>query len=557
LKRLFYGGLLAFVPSLMWAQSNDDKGQFSGNLLLNYQKYLRDDNIGASTKVYQENSASVDAWLFMNYRIKGYSFTVRYDALNNSPLLNPQGSHTNHGIGFWQASKQIDKLNITAGSFYDQLGSGILFRAYEQRQIGIDYALQGIKLEYAFSNKWKLKGFGGNQKGYLDNRFGFSKQVVAGANLEGNINLGTDGKYGTLQVGSSALNRTLDRSTVDGLVAEINTYELDKRFIPKYNVYGFNGYFSYNRGNLTWNAEVNYKTPEAIRDMGNKLFLSAGKVYYSSLSWGKSGMKWGKQKASFGLNLQARHVDKFPLRITPNEQLLNGVMSYLPSMTRQNTYRLLARYNAPAQELGENGIQGELDIKPRKGTQITLNGSYVKSLESNGKNNQAIVLFREYYGEVIQTLSKKTKLKLGMQSVRYNQARYEQENGYDDVYTLTPFGELTLKLPKQRSLRLESQYLHTEKDQGSFANLVAEFYLNPIWYVGAGDMVNIEPHRYGNMVIVDKVLHYPMIYMGYTKGNSVYTIGYLKQQQGVNCSGGICRLEPAFSGVRFTVSSNF
>jgi hypothetical protein len=37
----------------------------------------------------------------------------------------------------------------------------------------------------------------------------------------------------------------------------------------------------------------------------------------------------------------------------------------------------------------------------------------------------------------------------------------------------------------------------------------------------------------------------------------VYTFGYLKQQQGVNCSGGICRLEPAFSGVRFTVSTNF
>jgi hypothetical protein len=268
-------------------------------------------------------------------------------------------------------------------------------------------------------------------------------------------------------------------------------------------------------------------------------------------------MKWGKHKASIGLNLQARHVDKFPLRITPNEQLLNGLMSYLPSLTRQNTYRLLARYNAPAQELGENGIQGELDIKPRKGTQITLNGSYVQSLKNNGKNNKEIVLFREYYGEIIQTLSKNAKLKLGMQSIQYNQARYEQENAYDDVFTLTPFGELTLKLPKHRSLRIETQYLHTEKDQGSFANLIAEFYLNPVWYVGAGDMVNIVPHRYSNMVIANEVLHYPMIYMGYTKGNSVYTIGYLKQQQGVNCSGGICRLEPAFSGVRFTVSSNF
>jgi hypothetical protein len=545
------------APISLWAQGNDDKGQFSGNLLLNYQKYLRDDKIGATTKVYLENSSSVDAWLFMNYRIKGYSFTVRYDALNNSPLLNPQGSYTNHGIGFWQASKQIDKLTITAGSFYDQLGSGILFRAYEQRQLGIDYAIQGIKLEYAFNENWKLKGFGGNQKGYLENRFGYSKQVVAGANLEGNINLGTDSRFGTLQLGSSALNRTLDRGTMDGLVAEINTYDISNRFIPKYNVYGFNGYFTYNLGNLTWNAEFNYKTPEAIRDMSNKLVSSDGKVIYTSLSWGKSGMNWGKQKASVGLNLQARHVDKFPLRITPNEQLLNGMMSYLPSLTRQNTYRLLARYNAPAQDIGENGIQAELDIKPRKGTQIMLNGSYVQSLKSNGKSNKEILLFREIYGEIIQSIGKKAKLKLGMQSIQYNQARYEQENGYDDVITMTPFGELTLKLPKQRSLRIETQYLHTEKDQGSFANLQAEFYLNPIWYVGAGDMVNIVPHRYDNMVIADEVLHYPMIYMGYTKGNSVYTIGYLKQQQGVNCSGGICRLEPAFSGVRFTVSSNY
>jgi hypothetical protein len=434
-------GLLFCVPYLLWAQGNDDKGQFSGNLLLNYQKYLRDDKIGASTKVYQENSASVDAWLFMNYRIKGYSFTLRYDALNNSPLLNPQGSFTSHGIGFWQASKQIDKLTITAGSFYDQLGSGILFRAYEQRQIGIDYAIQGVKLEYAFNENWKLKGFGGNQKGYLDNRFGFSKQVIAGANLEGNMNLGKDGRLGTLQVGTSALNRTLDRATMDGLVAEINTYDVDKRFLPKYNVYGFNGYFTYNLGNLTWNAEFNYKTPEAIRNMSNRLISSDGKVFYTSLSWGKSGMKWGKHKASIGLNVQARHVENFPLRITPNEQLLNGLISYLPSLTRQNTYRLLARYNAPAQELGENGIQGEIDIKPRKGTQITLNGSFVKSLKNNGINNREIVLFREYYGEIIQTLNKNAKLKLGMQSIRYNQARYEQETGYDDVFTLTPFGE--------------------------------------------------------------------------------------------------------------------
>lgn len=539
------------------AQKPEDKGQFSGNLLLNYQKYDRDDSIGANTRVYRENSSSVEAWLFMNYRIKGYSFTVRYDAFNNSPLLNPQGSYTNHGIGYWQVSKQVDELNITVGSFYDQFGSGILFRAYEQRQLGIDYAIQGVRLQYDFSPNWRVKAFSGNQKGNIDNRFGFSKQVVSGINLEGMFNLGKDAALGTLQVGTSALNRNIDRETMSLLEAEINTYDVSKRFYPKYNVYGFNGYFTYTLGNLVWNAEANFKSPEAIRDLGNKLMLSDGKVLYTSLSWGKSGMKWGKHKASIGMNIQARHVDRFPLRTSPNEILLNGMLSYLPSLTRQNTYRLMARYNAPAQELGEQGIQGEVDIKPRKGTQITLNGSYVRSLPSNGRNGQRILLFREMYGEVIQTLSKKAKLKLGLQSVIYNQSRYEQEPEYEDVHTFTPFGELTLKLPKHRSLRIEAQYLHTEKDQGSFANLVAEFYVTPVFYFGAGDMVNIDPHRYSNMVIANRVLHYPSFYVGYTKGNSWFTFGYLKQQAGVNCSGGICRVEPAFSGFRFTVSTNF
>ena len=539
------------------AQKPEDKGQFSGNLLLNYQKYDRDDSIGANTRVYRENSSSVEAWLFMNYRIKGYSFTVRYDAFNNSPLLNPQGSYTNHGIGYWQVSKQVDELNITVGSFYDQFGSGILFRAYEQRQLGIDYASQGVRLQYDFSPNWRVKAFSGNQKGNIDNRFGFSKQVVSGINLEGMFNLGKDAALGTLQVGTSAINRNIDRETMTLLEAEINTYDVSKRFYPKYNVYGFNGYFTYTLGNLVWNAEANFKSPEAIRDLGNKLMLSDGKVLYTSLSWGKSGMKWGKHKASIGMNIQARHVDRFPLRTSPNEILLNGMLSYLPSLTRQNTYRLMARYNAPAQELGEQGIQGEVDIKPRKGTQITLNGSYVRSLPSNGRNGQRILLFREMYGEVIQTLSKKAKLKLGLQSVIYNQSRYEQEPEYEDVHTFTPFGELTLKLPKHRSLRIEAQYLHTEKDQGSFANLVAEFYVTPVFYFGAGDMVNIDPHRYSNMVIANRVLHYPSFYVGYTKGNSWFTFGYLKQQAGVNCSGGICRVEPAFSGFRFTVSTNF
>ncbi len=558
--------LLVLMGTCNWAlgQSKDsDKGQFSGNLLMTYQKYIRDDSIGANTKVYKENTASADAWLFMQYRIKGYSFILRYDAFNNSPLLDPQDAYTNHGVGFWQINKSVDKLDITMGSFYDQFGTGILFRAYEQRQIGIDYAIQGMRLKYNINDKWAIKGFAGNQKGNIKNRFGYANQVISGLNVEGNLDLGKDSKYGALQVGASGVNRTLDRETMDRLVGTINTYDLADRFYPKYNVYGGNAYFTYTKDNFSWTVEGNVKSKEAIMEDDSKFHLKGGKVLYTSMSWGKGGWNLGKQKASVGLNIQARHVDHFSFRTAPTENLLNGLVSYLPSMTRQNTYRLLSRYNAPGQAMGEDGIQGEIEFKPRKGTQIFFNGSYVQTLASNGKLNKATgvmeaeKLFSENYIEVVQKIGKHDKLKLGVQRIVYNQTRYESEPEYVPVKTITPFGEWLHTLDQGRSLRVEWQYLNTKNDQGSFANLMIEMFVNKNLSIAVADMVNVVPHRYERMIIADKVLHYPTFFIGYTEKNTVFTLAFLKQQQGVNCSGGICREEPAFSGVRFTVSSNF
>ena len=550
--------------NLALGQSKDsDKGQFSGNLLMTYQKYVRDDSIGASTKVYKENTASADAWLFMQYRIKGYSFILRYDAFNNSPLLDPQDAYTNHGVGFWQINKSVDKLDITMGSFYDQFGTGVLFRAYEQRQIGIDYAIQGMRLKYNINEKWAIKGFAGNQKGNIKNRFGFAKQVISGLNIEGNIDLGKDSKYGTLQVGASAVNRTLDRETMDRLVGTINTYDLADRFYPKYNVYGGNAYLTYTKNNFSWTVEGNVKSKEAIMDDNTKFYLRSGNVLYTSMSWGKSGWNLGNHTASVGVNVQARHVDHFSFRTAPTENLLNGLVSYLPSMTRQNTYRLLSRYNAPGQAMGEDGIQGEIEFKPRKGTQIFFNGSYVQTLASNGKLNTATgvkeveKLFSENYLEVVQKIGKHDKLKLGVQRIVYNQTRYESEPEYVPVKTFTPFGEWLHTMNQGKSLRVEWQYLNTKNDQGSFANLMIEMFVNKNLSIAVADMVNVVPHRYERMIIADKVLHYPTFFIGYTEKSTVFTLAFLKQQQGVNCSGGICREEPAFSGVRFTVSSNF
>jgi hypothetical protein len=572
-KSLCTFALAIFMLGNVSSQKEDsDPGEFSGNLLLNYQKYLRDNRIGANTRVYLENTASVDAWLFMQYRRNGYNVIVRYDGFNNSPLLDPQDAYTAQGIGFWQASKQLNNLNITVGSFYDQFGTGALFRAYEQRQLGIDYSIQGVRLIYDVNDHWRIKAFSGNQKGNKNSntRFEYTPQVLSGLNIEGNLESET---WGSLNVGASAMNRNIDRATMNELVAIINGYDRKDQFFPKYNVYGFNGYVNYNLGNFNFGGEANFKTPEAIVNADNRLVLKGGKVLYASMGYGGQ-FKFGKKKeipntnkfkqntVYWGINLQARHTDHFPFRTSPRENLLNGLISYLPSLTKQNSYRLMARYNAPAQELGENGFQGELTAKFNKNTRFIFNTSYVQSLTHNGVQdpiNQEFrpqKLFQEYNGHLIQNIGK-DQIKLGLQTVFYNQAVYEQEPEYENVQTLTPYFEWLHKLSKDKSVRIEAQYLKTDKDQGSFANLLVEFYFTKKWSMSLGDMVNIEPHRYERMNIENAILHYPMVFVSYNNHNSFYTLSYLKQQEGVNCSGGICRVEPAFSGIRFTVSSNF
>lgn len=540
------------------SNNKEDKGVLSGNLLVNQQMYDRDDSIGASTQVYRTTKSSSDAWLYLNYKVRGYSFSLRYDLFNNSPLLNPQGTFTQNGIGFWQISKDIDKLNITAGYFYEQFGSGIIYRSYEVRPLGLDFATQGLRLSYKFSNNTVLKAFTGMPKGDISNRFGVNPQVMKGVNLEHRSDLG---KMGNLDLGASFLNRTLDRESMTLIVENIRSYPVDDQFIPKYNVYAWNAYGNWSVGNLSLGVEYNHKSAEAIRNQRGALENKNGRVLllnaaYSAAGFGRNG------GGSMGFNAQYRHVDDYSLRYQPFQnvqQPLYGFITYLPSLTRQNAYRLLARYQAPTQDLGENGVQAEWVITPKFGTNFNLNYSDVRSLKSNGENGKVLQLYREMYAEWQQKWGKKKKIqtKLGLQRVYYNQARYEQEPEYEPVQTFTPFGELSVKLPKKRSMRLEFQYLNTIKDQGSFLNTMLEFNVSPYWNISAGDMINTQPHRYANMIIANKVIHYPTLFTSYTVKNSVFTLAYLKQQAGVNCSGGICRVEPAFSGFRFTVSTNF
>ena len=72
-------------------------------------------------------------------------------------------------------------------------------------------------------------------------------------------------------------------------------------------------------------------------------------------------------------------------------------------------------------------------------------------------------------------------------------------------------------------------------------------------------MVNTKP-GYRNQPLAGnkfEIVHYWNLFMAYTYKSTRFTGGYIRQVEGVNCTGGVCRVEPAFSGVRVTLMTNF
>ena len=243
-------------------EQNNGGGQLSGNLEANANFFMRDSLIGAAnTPQYDRQLYGADAWLNLSYSNWGFDFGLRFDLFNNSNLLNPTSSYTDEGIGRWYIHKKIEKLDISVGYLYDQVGSGIIFRAFEERPLLIDNALLGARLAYEFLPDWQIKAFTGRQK----QQFDLYGSVIKGAAVDGFLS-GGEGASWSIAPGFGVVNRTLDDASMNSLVATINTYSKDDAFVPKYNTYAFSLYNTLTAGNFTWYVEGAYKTEDNLND---------------------------------------------------------------------------------------------------------------------------------------------------------------------------------------------------------------------------------------------------------------------------------------------------
>ncbi len=553
---------LSIIPFLLIVNQlfTQNNPQISGSLEANANFFIRDSLIGAAnTPQYDRQLYGADAWLNLAYSNWGFDFILRFDLFNNSNLLNPTGSYTDEGIGRWYINKKINKLGISAGYIYDQIGSGIIFRAYEERPLLIDNALYGARLTYDITPDWQIKAFTGRQKQQFDTY----NSVVKGLNIEGFLTVGDSTGGIALAPGFGIANRTLDDATMNSLVATLNTYPKNDIFEPKYNTYAFSLYNTLTAGAISWYLEAAYKTEDPINDpfgvitrdsmaiIGDKFIQKPGSVLYSSISYAKSGL---------GITLEAKRTENFTFRARPQAQLNQGFVNFLPPMARVNTYRLPARYNAATQELGELAFQADIRYLFNKNWTANVNISNITNLDNE-------LLYREIYTEIAYKYKREWSVLGGVQFQNYNQSVYEFKPGVPNVQTVTPFAEFLYRFDRTKALRVEAQAMFTgedksvelKQDYGSWLFGLAEFSIAPHWTFTASDMYNVTPGRNSPVNENDEKLniHYPRFDIYYTYRSNRFSLSYVKQVEGVVCAGGICRLEPAFSGVKMTVNSTF
>ncbi len=519
-----------------------------GNVDLEAQYYISDTLIGApdvSEKILMNGFANVN----MSYR--GFSMGIRYESYQNA-LLGYDPRYRGNGIPYRFASYSQENLEVTAGNFYEQFGSGMVLRTYEERDLGVDNAMDGMRLVYRPADGVTLRGVIGQQRLYFDTGPGIVRGFDARVRLNSVLGF---------------LEESNNRWTIGGSV--VSKYQSDQNplyHLPE-NVAAFAGRLNFGRGPVSLSAEYAHKVNDPSAE--NNFIYKDGQALHLNASYSRRGV---------GLLLSAKHIDNMGFRSDRNATGNDLNINYLPPTTRQHLYSLSGMYPYATQPTGEFGVMGELNFTiPRGtplggqfGTSVTLNYSQAQSIHKEAIHDTIPIgargtdgyksdffrpgdetYFRDFNVEISRRFSRTFRALFSYAYIFYNQNVIEGYVDREDVKAHIFIADMSYRLPDRRSLRWELQHLSTAQDNQNWAMAMVEYTIAPHWFFAVSDQYN-----YGNDD-KDLRIHYYSVSAGYSRGGNRFSLSYGKQREGIVCVGGVCRQVPASNGFTLRVTSSF
>lgn len=548
LRLIFLTFCISHFTFINYSKAQDkNMGQVSGNFQVISQFYQEDSLIGAQAV---EEQMLMNGFANINYTIGKFNAGVRYEAYLN-PLLGFPPGYKGQGIPYRFAQYNSDQFDITIGSFYEQFGSGMVLRTYEERNLGYDNALDGFRVKINPYKGIYLKGVYGKQRLYLENGPG----IVRGADAEIVINELLDSLF---------LNSDFKVSLGASFVSKYqNPADVTYIFPANVGCWGYRLNLIYK--DINFGAEYVYKINDPSNDNG--YIYKPGQGLLLNATYATKG---------FGISGSAKYIDNMSFRSDRSEGLTNLFINYNPALTRPHTYNLAATlYPYATQPNGEVATQIEASYKFKKntlmggkyGSNLTVNFSTADAIDTTRFNAEtdtsrigysskffkagAVKYFRDFNVEYKRKLNDKFKFTLMYVYLEYNMAVVQGLPGKPSVYSHIGILDFNYKINKKHNIRFEAQHLTTDQDQGNWVTGLVEYTISPSWFFAALDQFN-----YGNEVD-EKKLHYPYFTVGYINGANRITLGYGKQRAGLFCVGGVCRVVPASSGFSISITSSF
>ena len=201
MNKLFFRtlALLTLVSAAAGAQETKNKGYLTGSFETNTNYYKDDSKTKAESP---DDHFGSNNYLKLDYYHGKFTAGIQLEAyepaLYGYPSELEKAKMTNY-YASW-----VDKnFSITAGTFYDQFGSGLLFRSWEDRALGLNNAVMGERFTYNYKNLVAFKAIWGAP------RFGmeFSETQVRGADLSFSLSNLLNWQSTSLAIEASALNR--------------------------------------------------------------------------------------------------------------------------------------------------------------------------------------------------------------------------------------------------------------------------------------------------------------------------------------------------------------
>jgi hypothetical protein len=517
----------------------------------NFLRYGNGKEVTLTTETGKEYFEELgDVRLFVN----DFLFGIRYEY--DAPIEFGTGTK---GLSRRFIEYQKDEFTVRAGNFYELYERGLILNAFENRGLGFNTQLDGLKLNYKKSWK-KMQLFG----------------TIMGGDLDYNdyLNPGRVETY-TIRAGNFSFSPTR-LFTVGG------SYLTTKGSIPSgSDIYTIQSEL------FEGTANLNYKSVSLYGTYANKYTVTYWKNKWDTPRGDGGFASLTYTRPSLGVTVDYKNY-RFNLT-TPDERSATSPTKALPfqnapTAIKEYSWTLLSRYPHITDFNDEVGFQLDAFYSPKENLTFNLNGSlssrhydYVdvepgiltkyqrveRSTNYLPSTKDQYSPYWEAYLEAEYYYSKDTKIKLAIS--RQSTVIYSNDNpdASDVIRTFTVPLEIMYDFKKVWSVKFitEQQWVYNSaktfnanEDLRNFSNHLFSVSISrspDVILSGTMEYSTDKEDASGKQFWGTGDLTYK-----FSSAHSI-TLSYGTERGGLKCTSGICRYVNPFNGFRMAVINNF